>query len=83
MGMISPWMSRGTLMEYLNSADQASINHKSLVSLIPFYLLATFSEDNQIMDIAAGLDYLHAQQFVHGDLHGVCSLNHMGLPNPF
>jgi serine/threonine protein kinase len=68
--MISPWMEKGTLMEYLKNAGEASVNHKGLVSVC-HPELTTLHNIDKVVDIASGLEYLHSQSFAHGDLHGV------------
>ncbi|KAF5353499.1 hypothetical protein D9756_008127 [Leucocoprinus leucothites] len=50
--LVSPWMERGSLIDYLNA--------NPLVTRMPF-----------VLDIAQGLDYLHNENIVHGDLKGI------------
>ncbi|KAG2093323.1 kinase-like domain-containing protein, partial [Suillus discolor] len=53
--LVSPWLKNGTLTEYLQN------RHKELSRGQQFTLLR---------DVARGLEYLHSQQIVHGDLSG-------------
>ncbi|KAG1791908.1 kinase-like domain-containing protein [Suillus plorans] len=53
--LVSPWLKNGTLTEYLRN------RHKELSRGQQFALLR---------DVARGLEYLHSQLIVHGDLSG-------------
>ncbi|KAG1845265.1 kinase-like domain-containing protein [Suillus tomentosus] len=53
--LVSPWLKNGTLTEYLRN------RHEELSYGQQFALLR---------DVARGLEYLHSQQIVHGDLSG-------------
>ncbi|KAG0698931.1 kinase-like domain-containing protein [Suillus ampliporus] len=53
--LVSPWIRNGTLTEYLQD------NHEKLSYGKKFALLR---------DVARGLQYLHSQSIVHGDLSG-------------
>lgn len=53
--LVSPWLKNGTLTEYLLN------QHKELSRGQQFALLR---------DVARGLQYLHSQQIIHGDLSG-------------
>ncbi|KAJ7147345.1 kinase-like domain-containing protein [Mycena filopes] len=52
--LVSPWMEHGTIMNYLNQHGHANVDK-----------LASF-----LYEIAQGLQYLHSQNIVHGDLRG-------------
>ncbi|KAG8711851.1 hypothetical protein FRC08_015350 [Ceratobasidium sp. 394] len=62
VGMVSPWMANGNVMEYIGA--RPSVNRYCLCS-----------------QVANGLEYLHAQNIIHGDLKGVCSLGMNGHYN--
>ncbi|KIK92334.1 hypothetical protein PAXRUDRAFT_147572 [Paxillus rubicundulus Ve08.2h10] len=59
--MVCPWLEDGTLLSYLERWDHSLTTGQRLVLL---------------GDIAAGLQYLHSQSVVHGDLSGSNVLIH-------
>ncbi|KAF8839731.1 WD40 repeat-like protein [Paxillus ammoniavirescens] len=61
--MVCPWLENGSLTSYLERRHDA-------LTLVERFLL--------IRDAAAGLQYLHSQSIVHGDLSGVRPLNFYG-----
>jgi serine/threonine protein kinase len=66
--LVSPWMERGNLHDYLDEFRQKS--------RLPFVSSLLHSTDNsspisQISDVANGLAYLHGLQIVHSDLKAV------------
>jgi son of sevenless-like protein len=73
--MVSPWMRRGTLMQYIISTDyDASLERDKLVGAFQPFCLLHVKNEFQLLDVALGLEYLHSQKTVHGDLHGVVKL---------
>ncbi|KAJ7472388.1 kinase-like domain-containing protein [Mycena galericulata] len=52
--LVSPWMERGNIMEYLRKESPDTEKRLSL-----------------ILDVALGVEYLHINRVVHGDLKGI------------
>jgi serine/threonine protein kinase len=73
MCLISPWMKNGTIMEFLEKRAHRNANVPQLVgpslNFLKFYI---FSMTPQLLEIAEGMEYLHYQDIIHGDLKGVC-----------
>jgi hypothetical protein len=71
LDLISPWMERGTLCQYIESGDyQVDKDRYRLVRcrrLCHWPLLMII----QLLEIAEGLWYLHSEGVVHGDIHWV------------
>ncbi|KAF9232606.1 kinase-like domain-containing protein, partial [Melanogaster broomeanus] len=67
--MVSMWMPHGTLKSYIreSGARLAIGDRLQLVSIVRF--VEHWLTISQIKGIAAGLEYLHAKNIVHGDLH--------------
>lgn len=66
--MVSPWMDPGTLSRFvLNNVD---VDVDELVSLFaaPTTLFLTRAK---LYGVAEGIQYLHEERVVHGDLRGV------------
>ncbi|TCD71964.1 hypothetical protein EIP91_000096 [Steccherinum ochraceum] len=59
--LVSPWMPQGNVRATLSShGDQPAVTTESVGEII----------DEWLYQIAQGLEYLHSQGVVHGDLHG-------------
>jgi serine/threonine protein kinase len=72
--MVSPWMPRGTLREYVASDDY--IPSRDLHRVVCHFqadlsALGLTLRCAQLSEAAEGLVYLHLQKFVHGDLNQV------------
>lgn len=68
--IVSPWMRNGNITQFLR--DNPSFPRSSLVSLTstPTQIRRLIY---QIYDIVCGLDHLHVNNLVHGNLKGVNS----------
>ncbi|KAJ7574471.1 kinase-like domain-containing protein, partial [Mycena floridula] len=64
--MVSPWMKNGTILNYLSANGHANIERR--VRKVGFD--CAWLKVLQILEIAQGLQYLHSQGIVHGDLRG-------------
>ena len=68
--IISGWMSNGTLIEFIEK--NSSVNRINLVSSPRQLCLVDNIILSKLLDVAKGLEYLHANNTVHGNLKGVC-----------
>jgi hypothetical protein len=65
-------MTNKNVVQYLEQAPDADRGALVLVSLLDHYTIN--HHVMQVLDVALGLEYLHIQAVVHGDLKGVhCS----------
>ncbi|KAG1878182.1 kinase-like domain-containing protein, partial [Suillus subluteus] len=70
--LISQWMSSGTLYMYLEQVTATISTKIELVS--PLFTKITFAKCSSILcykaiGVADGLNYLHSENIIHGDLH--------------
>ena len=69
--MVSEWMSQGNVRRYVRSNPGS--NPFKLVNKLFLYQFqyAKYTISPQIVDVTKGLQYLHLNRVVHGDLKGV------------
>lgn len=71
--MVSRWMENGNMLEYLRTKEQ--VDRVGLVSLpVSWWHLNNsqgFIADVQLIGITRGLQHLHFNHLIHGDLKGV------------
>ncbi|KAJ3480617.1 hypothetical protein NLI96_g8221 [Meripilus lineatus] len=58
--MVSPWMPNGNVRTYLQGLVEHGLSGKGYVDVV----------NKMLYDIALGLNYLHTEDIVHGDLRG-------------
>ncbi|KAJ6596166.1 kinase-like domain-containing protein, partial [Mycena vulgaris] len=63
--MVSPWMKYGNVVQFLDVHSSSGI----------------VSRSSLVLDIASGLDYLHQQSIIQGDLKGATKLNVLVKPS--
>ena len=66
--LISDWIVGENLMEYIN--DHPGANRLGLVCTL-LHLMVNALTASKLSGIASGLEYLHSNDVVHGDLRGV------------
>jgi len=69
--IVVPYLANGNARDYLVAHPKGNRLHIVRIQhpYLPFDLFQTLLD--QLHDIATGLDYLHSQQIVHGDLKAV------------
>ncbi|KZV83913.1 kinase-like protein [Exidia glandulosa HHB12029] len=68
-GAVSPWCDDGTLIDYLKAARNARTKRAS--GTIQHDSLGLLCREVELLSQAtSGLEYLHAQNIIHGDLKG-------------
>ena len=70
--MACPWMDNGTIVQFLVNCT-SDVDRTLLVSKMVTNNAAALSQYHllQCLDVAHGLEYLHSENVVHGDLKGV------------
>ena len=68
LATVSEWMARGSVVEYI---IQNSVNRLELVSGLPLLNDPSADAKQQLHGAAQGLEYLHDNGIVHGNLMGV------------
>ncbi|KAF7975172.1 hypothetical protein HWV62_10363 [Athelia sp. TMB] len=66
-GMVSLWMENGNLDAYLKKHSLQTAGLLKLVSISTFHA-NNFAYSPQLCDVVAGLEYLHSEDIIHGDL---------------
>lgn len=71
--MVSPWMQHGSILKHLG--DVGGSNTAKTRRYVGVHRArknsATAQIHPQLSEIAQGLEYLHSQNIIHGDLRGV------------
>jgi len=71
--IVSEWMPNGILTKYVEKNPNA--NRIGLVSISSRIALNQSRHLPQLLDVAEGLNYLHANHTIHADLKGVGSFS--------
>jgi len=71
--LVSEWMPNGTLTNYIRKIPGA--NRIALVSPFSAAGLDRYRCRPKLLDVAEGLNYLHASHTIHGDLKGAGTLS--------
>jgi len=68
---VSEWMPNGTLTKYIEK--NTGVDRIGLVSFSSVINSDSCGYLQKLLDVAEGLNYLHANYTIHGDLKGVGS----------
>jgi serine/threonine protein kinase len=71
MCLISPWMPNGTITKYLEDNGRQRADLDRFVRVPTFNTLKHTVTLVQISEIVLGIEYLHSEHVVHGDLRAV------------
>ena len=74
---VSPYMKNGTLAQWRKNTNPsiAQITERVWFSFLLLSFIITHL--SKILEVAQGMEYIHSEGVVHGDLRGVCWLNHV------
>ena len=75
--LVSPYMKNGTLVQWRKNANPsiAEIQKRVWPFLLP--LVADIDSPGKILEVAEGMEYIHSEGVVHGDLRGVLLLKYL------
>ncbi|SRR6266550_8605274 len=76
MFLISPYMENGTLAQWRKNANPSVNETWERVWLFVFLLFIDTHPPTKILEVAQGMEYIHSEGVVHGDLRGVIQLKH-------
>ena len=77
--LVSPYMKNGTLAQWRKYANPSVTEVEKRVWLSVLLLFVDIHPVRKILEVAQGLEYIHSEGVVHGDLRGVLYLNHNTL----
>jgi serine/threonine protein kinase len=73
--LVSPYMKNGTLAQWRKISNPSSANIAERVRHLFFSFCLSFNirihPSWQILEVAQGLEYIHSEGAVHGDIRGV------------
>ena len=75
--LVSPYMKNGTLVQWRKKANpsMAEIQERVWLPLLP--PVADIDSPRKMLEVAHGMEYIHSEGVVHGDLRGVFFLNYL------
>ena len=68
--LVSPYMTNGDLAQWRKKTNPAVADVEERVSFLPSALYQP-SPSSKIREVAKGMEYIHSEGAVHGDLRGV------------
>ena len=77
--LVSPYMNSGTLAQWRKNTNPSIAQITERVWF--FFPLLSFivTHPSKILEVAQGMEYIHSEGVVHGDLRGVCRLERILL----
>jgi serine/threonine protein kinase len=77
--LVSPYMKNGTLAQWRKNTDPSIAQITERVWFFLLLALHRCSLSRKILEVAQGMEYIHSEGVVHGDLRGVRYIKHASL----
>ncbi len=77
--LVSPYMKSGTLAQWRKSTNPSIAQIMERVWLLFPLLSFIVTHPSKILEVAQGMEYIHSEDVVHGDLRGVRRLERVLL----
>ncbi len=80
--LVSPYMRNGNLAQWRKKANPSVAEIEERVSFLPYALFVDTHDAHlpwKILEVAQGVEYIHSEGAVHGDLRGVYILKYTTL----
>ena len=74
--LVSPYMKNGTLAQWRKSANPSVTEVDKRVWFFVLLLFVYPHHQRKILEVAKGIEYIHSEGVVHGDLRGVFYSKH-------
>ena len=75
--LVSPYMKNGTLVQWRKKANPSIAEIQERVWLLLLPRVANVDSLWKILEVAQGVEYIHSEGVVHGDLRGVLFLKYL------
>jgi serine/threonine protein kinase len=77
--LVSPYMMNGTLARWRKKANPSNAEVEERVWFFYPSAVCGSSPSRKMLEVAKGIEYIHLEGVVHGDLRGVFDLKHKML----
>ena len=69
--LVSPYMENGTLAQWRKNANPSVTEIEQRVCFFVLLLFVDTHLPQKILEVAKGIEYIHSEGVVHGDIRGV------------